>query len=370
MSKPVRVGVVGCGAISGAYLGMAKNFPNVEMFACADLDPARAAAAAEKFGVANVLSVEQLLAHPDIEMVLNLTIPKAHAPVALQALATGKHTYMEKPLGVNREEGAKVIDAARAKNLRVGCAPDTFMGSGIQTARKVIDDGVIGRPVAFTALMQGRGHEHWHPSPEFYYEPGGGPMFDMGPYYLTALLNLLGPVKRISGMSTIAIPERTITSQPKAGKKITVQTPDHIVGLMEFTNGAVGTIIQSFATVEGGHDGSHPIIINGTDGAVRVPDPNTFDGTVIVRRHGEKDSIEVPSQFHKGYGRSVGLADMAVALRSGRAHRANGEQALAVLDLMQGFLDSSTSGRMYEPRYAYERPAAMRADLPFGQLEP
>src|SRR5947208_2972138 len=254
MAEPVRVGVVGCGAISGAYLGMAKNFPDVQIIACADLDPARAHTAAEKFAVPKVLTVEQLLAHPEIEIVLNLTVPKAHAPVALQALAAGKHTYCEKPLGVNREEGQRVIDAAKAGGLRIGCAPDTFMGSGIQTARKVIDEGVIGRPVAFTAFMQGRGHEHWHPSPEFYYEAGGGPMFDMGPYYLTALLNLLGPVKRISGMASIAIPERTITSPPKFGQKIRVQTPDHIVGLMEFANGAIGTIIQSFATVEGGHD--------------------------------------------------------------------------------------------------------------------
>src|SRR3954469_23259576 len=233
MAEPVRVGVVGCGAISGAYLGMAKNFPNVEIAACADLDTARAKAAADKFGVPKVLEVQQLLSHPSIEIVLNLTVPKAHAPVALQAIAAGKHVYCEKPLGVNRAEGSAVIEAAKAKRLRIGCAPDTFMGSGIQTARKVIDEGVIGRPVAFTAFMQGRGHEHWHPSPEFYYEAGGGPMFDMGPYYLTALLNLLGPVKRISGMASIAIPERTITSEAKFGQKIKVQTPDHIVGVME-----------------------------------------------------------------------------------------------------------------------------------------
>lgn len=369
MSEPVRVGVVGCGAISGAYLGMAKNFPNVQMIACADLDASRATAAAEKFGIPRVLTVDQLLQDAAVEIVLNLTIPKAHVPVALKALAAGKHTYAEKPLGIDRAEGQKVIDLARAKGLRVGCAPDTFMGAGIQTARKLIDEGVIGRPVAFTAFMQGRGHEHWHPSPEFYYEVGGGPMFDMGPYYLTALLNLLGPVKRISGMATIAIPQRTITSQPKFGKTITVQTPDHIAGLMEFENGAVGTIVQSFATIEGGHDGKHPIIINGTDAAVRVPDPNGFDGSVIVRRHGEKDPVEVPHQFLAGYGRSVGLADMAVAIRTGRPHRASGEQAFAVLDLMQGFLDSSLSGMTYAPAARYERPAPMPSGLPFGQLD-
>lgn len=361
--------MVGCGAISGAYLGMAKNFPNVAMVACADLDPPRAKAAAEKFAVPRVLSVDQLISDESIELVLNLTVPKAHVPVALQVLSAGKHTYAEKPLGIDRADGRKVIELAKQKGLLVGCAPDTFMGAGIQTARKLIDDGVIGRPVAFTAFMQGRGHESWHPSPEFYYEVGGGPMFDMGPYYLTALLNLLGPVKRISGMASIAIPERTITSQPKFGKKIAVETPDHIVGLMEFENGAVGTIVQSFATIEGGHDGKHPIIINGTEAAIRVPDPNGFDGTVIVRRHGEKDPVEVPHQYPSGYGRSVGLADMAVAVRTGRAHRASGEQAFAVLDLMQGFLDSSVSGKNYTPATRYQRPAPMPSGLPFGQLD-
>jgi predicted dehydrogenase len=369
MSNAVRVGVVGCGAISGAYLGMAKNFPMVEIAACADLDPAKAKEAAAKFNIPKVLSVEQLIADPAIEIVLNLTVPKAHVPISLAALNAGKHTYAEKPLGINRHEGKMVIDLAAKKKLRVGCAPDTFMGAGIQTARKLIDDGAIGRPVAFTAFMQCRGHESWHASPEFYYEVGGGPMFDMGPYYLTALLNLLGPIKRISGMAAIAIPDRTITSQPKHGKKISVETPDHIVGLMEFENGAVGTIHQSFAVLESGHDGKHPIIINGTDGAIHVPDPNGFDGTVKLRKLGEKEAVEVPHLFVKGYGRSVGLADLAVAIRSGRADRANGQQAFCVLDLMQGFLDSSADGKAYVPTALYQRPALMPANLPFGELD-
>jgi predicted dehydrogenase len=367
--EPVRVGVVGCGAISGAYLGMAKNFPSVQIAACADLDREKARLAAEKFAVPRVLTVEQLIADDSIEIVLNLTVPKAHVPISLAALNAGKHTYAEKPLGINREEGRKVIDLAKAKGLRVGCAPDTFMGAGLQTARKLIDDGAIGRPVAFTAFMQCRGHESWHPSPEFYYEVGGGPMFDMGPYYLTALLNLLGPVKRVSGMASIAIPQRTITSQPKNGKTITVETPDHIVGLMEFAIGVVGTIHQSFAVLDSGHDGKHPIIINGTEGALRVPDPNAFDGTVSLRKVGEKESIEMPHQFVAGYGRSVGLADMAVAIRSGRPERAGGQQAMAVLDLMQGFLDSSRDGKAFVPTTSYNRPAPMPAHLPFGQLD-
>jgi len=366
MSDKIRIGVVGCGAISPAYFGMAKNFPIVEVVACADMNAEAAKKRAAEFQVSKVLGVEELLADKGIDVVLNLTVPKAHAPIAIRSLECGKHTYAEKPFGINREEGRKVLEVAKAKGLKVGCAPDTFMGAGVQTARKLIDDGAIGRPVAFTAFMMGRGHETWHPSPEFYYEVGGGPMFDMGPYYLTALLNLLGPVKRIGGMASIAIPERTITSQPKAGKKIKVETPDHIVGTMEFTNGAVGTIIQSFATR---FAETHPITIYGEDGTLKVPDPNGFDGAAQIRKAGDEQWTEVPHSFVKGYGRSVGLADMAYAIRSGRKFRANGDQAFTVLDLMQGFLDSSKNGVTHEPVTRYERPAPMPASLPFGTLD-
>jgi predicted dehydrogenase len=369
MSEKVRVGVIGCGAISGAYLGMAKNFPIVEIAALADLDIERAKEASQKFGVGKACSVDQLIADPSLEIVLNLTVPKAHVPIALRVIEAGKHTYAEKPLGIDRTEGEKLLAAAKKKKLRVGCAPDTFMGAGIQTARKLIEDGAIGKPVAFTAFMMGPGHESWHVSPEFYYEVGGGPMFDMGPYYLTALLNLFGPVKRIFGMATIAVPERTITSEPKFGKKIKVETPDHITGSMEFENGAMGTIIQSFATRFPPYDGKQPITVFGTEGTMKVPDPNGFDGVVHVRKNDDPDWVEMPPQFVTGYGRSVGLADMAYALRSGRPHRASAEQAFAVLDLMQGFLDSSRDGRAVSPVQKYQRPAPMRADLPFGTLD-
>jgi predicted dehydrogenase len=285
-------------------------------------------------------------------------------------LESGKHVYCEKPLGIDREQGRKVIDLARAKDLKVGCAPDTFMGAGIQTARKLIEDGAIGRPVAFTAFMMGRGHESWHPSPEFYYEIGGGPMFDMGPYYLTALLQLLGPVRRLTGSATIAIPQRTITSEPKRGKQIAVETPDHVCGTMEFENNCSGVIIQSFATHFAQYDGNQPITIYGTDGTLKVPDPNTFDGPVSLARAGDKDFRVVPPMFKTGYGRSIGAADMAYALRSGRPFRANGDQAFLVLDLMAGFLDSAQSGQAHLPTVRYEKPAPMRMDLPFGTLEP
>jgi predicted dehydrogenase len=371
MSERVRVGVIGTGAISGAYLGMAKNFPLVEIAACADMDREAAQRKAAEFQIPRVCSVDEILADRSIEIVLNLTIPKAHVPIGLRAVEAGKHTYAEKPLGIDRADGLKLLEAAEEKNLRVGCAPDTFMGAGIQTARKVIDDGAIGRPVAFTAFMMGRGHESWHPNPAFYYEKGGGPMFDMGPYYLTALLNLLGPVKRITGIAAIEIPDRVITSEPRKGTKIVVETPDHICGLMEFANGAVGTIIQSFAVrfAEFGGPTKQPITIFGTDGTLRVPDPNQFDGPVHIRLKDEPEWREVPHQFVAGYGRSVGLADMAQAIRSGRPHRCSAEQAFTVLDLMAGFLDASASGKAVEPVTKYTRPSPMPADLPFGTLD-
>ncbi len=373
MPEKVRVGVIGCGAISGAYFSMAKNFPILEMAACADLDESKAKAAAAQFSVPKAMAVDQLLADRSIDIVLNLTIPQAHVPVSLAALEAGKHVYLEKPLGIDRQEGKKVIDLAKAKNLRVGCAPDTFMGAAIQTARKLIDDGAIGKPVAFTAFMMGRGHEHWHANPRFFYEKGGGPMFDMGPYYLTALLNLLGPVRRISGMTSIAIAERIITSQPRFGEKISVQTPDHVTGLMEFEGGAVGAIVQSFAMRAAEYNGAHPIAIFGTKGSIKVPDPNHFDGKVLLCAFGEAGQsdqyVEAPSGFTKGYGRAVGLADMAMAIRTGRPHRASGDQGFAVLDLMQGFLDSSASGREYIPSTRYERAAPMREGLPPGELD-
>jgi predicted dehydrogenase len=365
----VRTGVIGCGKISGAYFQNAKNFPILDIVACADLNPEAAKTQATAYNIPKACTVKQLLADPEIELVINLTVPKAHVPVALKILAKGKHTFSEKPLGISRREGRKLLAAAEKTGLKIGCAPDTFLGAGIQTARQLIDQGAIGKPLAFTAFFMCPGHESWHPSPEFYYQVGGGPMFDMGPYYLTALLNLLGPIQRLSGMATIAQPQRTITSQPKSGQVINVETPDHVVGNIQFVNGCVGTLVTSFATRFPTHDGKQPITIFGEEATPKVPDPNQFDGPVSLRKKGETEWREMPHTFVKGYGRSVGAADMAYAIRSGRSHRANLQQAFTVLDLMQGFLDSSKTGRVYTPAIPYERPAAMPAQLPFGTLD-
>ncbi len=369
MAESVKIGIVGCGAISGNYLRFAPNFPILDIVAVADLDRAKAEARAAEFGVPRVCGVDELLDDEAIEIVLNLTVPKAHVPVGLQAVERGKHHFCEKPLGVTREEGLRLVDAAEARGVRLGCAPDTFLGAGIQTAREALDSGIIGRPVAFTAYNMGRGHESWHPSPEFYYEVGGGPMFDMGPYYLTALLNLFGPVKRQMALTGIQIPERTITSEPKKGQRIRVETPDHYCGTLEFANGVIGTIITTFAVLHAEYNRQQPITVFGTEGTLRVPDPNGFDGVVHVRRIGEEEWTELPHTFIKGYGRAVGLADMATAIRSGRPHRCSSEQAFYVLDLMQGFLDSSATGQAVVPVRGYARPAPMVADMPFGQLD-
>lgn len=358
-----------------------KKFANLQIAACADLYPDAARAKAVQFAVPQVYTVDEMLRDPAIELILNLTVPKAHASVALAALEAGKHVYVEKPLALSREEAKAILTRAEEKGLRVGCAPDTFMGAGIQTARHVIDTGMIGRPVAFTAFMMCGGHESWHPSPEFYYEQGGGPLFDMGPYYLTALLNLLGPIRRIMGMASIAIPERTITSQPKYGKKIKVQTPDHTAGTIEFESGVVGSIIQSFATQFPPY-GRSPIVIFGTEGTLLVPDPNWFSGVVRVRLISEHEvSHEPPAFSYKDdefrtvdpvfphdYSRSVGLSDMAEAIRTGQKFRASGEMALAVVDAMQGLLESSACGQAFKPTVSFERPAPMPVGKDFGVL--
>jgi predicted dehydrogenase len=369
MPEPVRIGLVGCGAISGAYLSAAAGFPIMRVVACADVVREAAERRGAEFGVPRVFSVDELLSSDEIDIVLNLTVPKAHADVALRALATGKHTYSEKPLGITRDEGRTILEAAAARGLRVGCAPDTVLGAGVQTARALINDGAIGRPVAFTAFYMSRGHETWHPSPEFYYERGGGPMFDMGPYYLTALFHLLGPVRRITGSATITEPTRTIASAPKFGQCIRVETPDHICGTIDFENGASGVIVQTFAAHFPQYDATHPITVYGTGGAMKVPDPNTFDGSVFMRAHGDPEWREMPHTFLRGYGRGVGLADMAHAIRTGRVHRASGELAFAVLDVMQGFLESSESGSVYTPAAKFDRPVPMPAHLPFGELD-
>lgn len=361
-----NVGIIGCGNISDIYFKAPAKFPILNITACADIDRARAQAKAETYGV-RALSVDELLADPTIDIVINLTIPGAHADVDLAAIQAGKSVYAEKPLALNRADGAAVIQAAAKAHVRVGSAPDTFLGAGLQTCRKLVDDGWIGTPVAATAFMTNHGHEHWHPNPEFYYKAGGGPMFDMGPYYLTALISIMGPVRRVTGATQVSFPQRTVLSQPNYGQVIDVDVPTHVTGLLDFIDGAVGTIITSFDV----WSATLPWLeIYGTEGTLRLPDPNTFGGPVYVKRGREAEWREMPLLFsYADNSRGLGVADMAHALRSGRAHRASGELANHVLDIMCAIHDASDTNCHVELTTTCTRPEPFPLDMPVGVLD-
>ncbi len=365
---PTTIGIIGCGNISTIYLKNATGlFEDLEVAAVADLVEERARAKAEEFGIARALDPEALLADESIEIVLNLTTPGAHAPVAKAALASGKSVYNEKPLTLRREEGRALLTAAEERGLRVGAAPDTFLGAGLQTCRALIDAGAIGDPVAATAFMMGHGHEHWHPDPAFYYQPGGGPMFDMGPYYLTALVSLMGPVRRATGSTRISFPQRTITSEPKRGTTMRVEVPTHVAGVLDFAGGAVATIVTSFDVWA---HGCPRIEIYGSEGSLQVPDPNGFGGPVRVRQGREKEWTEAPVERpYAANSRGLGLADMARAIRTGRPHRASGALAYHVLDIMHAIHDASDQGRHVELESTCDRPAPLPTDLEAGAVD-
>ncbi len=367
MADNIKVGIIGCGNISGAYFQTNTQFNFFDIVACADLDLERAKMRAQEFNIPKACTPEELLADPDINFVISLTIPQAHGPVMLAGVQSGKSVYTEKPFTVTRHEAQQVLATAKANGLRVGSAPDTFLGGSHQTCREIIDSGEIGEPIAATAFMAGHGHENWHPSPQFYYQKGGGPMFDMGPYYLTALVNLLGPARRVSGSTRITFPTRTITSEPLNGTEIEVEVPTHIAGIVDFKNGAIATMITSFDTW------AHnlPLLeIYGTKGTLSVPDPNGFGGVVRVRKSSESDWREVPvTRPYTANARGIGMADMALAMQNHRPHRANGELAYHVLDIMHAFHDSSDENRHIELASTCERPEILPQGLQEGELE-
>ncbi len=336
-----KVGVIGCGNISRIYLKNSKQFKSLEVVACADLEVERAKEKAEEFDIAKAYTVNELLSDPEIDIVLNLTIPAAHSEICIAALEAGKHVYVEKPLAISLEDGKRINEIAMAKSLFVGGAPDTFLGGGIQTCIKLIQDDWIGKPVSATAFFMSGGVEEWHPNPDFFYQKGGGPMFDMGPYYLTALIALMGPVKRVTGSTSISFSERTTPE----GRKIQVEIPTHISGILDFENGAVGTIITSFDSC-----GSNlpRIEVYGENGTLSVPDPNTFGGPVNYRRKGEKEFTEVPLVYgYTNNSRGLGLANMSEAILEGKTHLANNDLTYHVLEIMHGIHISSNEGRHY-----------------------
>jgi len=365
--KMMKTGIVGCGNISEIYARAGEKFRNIEIVACADVDDSRAQALAEKCGIPRPLPVAELLADPEIELVINLTIPAVHAAVGLDVLKNGKHLYNEKPLAQKRRAARDMIGLAREKNLRIGCAPDTFLGGGLQTCRKLIDEGVIGEPIGGAGFMLSPGVESWHPNPQFFYQKGGGPLFDMGPYYLTAFTTLLGPVRRVTGSARISYPERTISSQPLAGDRIRVETPTHIAAVLDFESGPVVTLATSFDVKAHGMPNME---IYGSEATLSVPDPNTFGGPVRIRKNGDSDWTELPLGF--GYSensRGLGVADMISALQQGREHRANARTAYHVLDIMHSILDSSESGRHIELTSSMTRPSPLPGGLPDGEVD-
>jgi predicted dehydrogenase len=344
----LRVGLVGIGNISRQYLDTLPRLPGVSLVAAADLNPARV------IPDVRMLRPEELYAADDVDLVLNLTIPQAHAEVALSAIAAGKHVYGEKPLALSTSEGQEVLAAADAAGVRVGCAPDTVLGTGTQTARQYLDDGAIGTPVAATAFMVTPGHERWHPDPEFYYRPGGGPLLDMGPYYLTALVTLLGPVRRVTGLASAPRATRVIGSGPRAGTVFPVEVATHVAGVLEHENGAITTLMMSFDVWAADLP---RIEVYGTGGALSVPDPNGFDGEVRLFEP-DKEWRAVPANAgYRDAGRGTGVADLAAALADGTEHRANGAVAYHVLDVMESLLRAAEQGQAQDVTSTCPRPA-------------
>ena len=326
---PVGVGFIGAGVISDQYLTNLTKFPDVKVHFIADLDLARAKSQADKWGVAGSGTVDELLAHPDVEIVVNLTIPAAHADVDLKCIAAGKHVWSEKPYAVTRAEGQAVIDAAAAAGVLVCVAPDTILGGGIQTGLRAIQDGKIGKPLTAITMFQAPGPELWHPSPEFLFAKGAGPLMDMGPYYLSTLVSIFGAAKRVTGTGSKSRATRVIASGPKAGTEFPVEVPTHVSALIEFESGASA---QSTFSFESGMLRMGFVEVNGTDGTISLPDPNMFDGQNKLLS-GVIDVKEVPLTG-KTYGRGTGVLEMAQAIREGRQVRIPGEIAFHVLDIM------------------------------------
>lgn len=359
MGEPHGIGIVGLGVISGQYLETLGEHPAVRIVATADLDAARAQSVADRHPGARALSVAELVADPAVQTVLNLTIPAAHGEVARAALAAGKNVYGEKPLAATFDEALGVM--AGANGAWVGGAPDTVLGSGVQTARAVVDAGEIGRPVAAVATWLSSGHEAWHPHPDFYYREGGGPLYDMGPYYLTALLHVLGPVVRVSGASSRSRDERTIGSGPRAGERIPVEVDTHVTGVLEHADGAVSTVTFSFDAVA---THAAPIEVHGETASLTLPDPNFFDGEVAMRRPGDGDWTAIPARAgYRGAARGIGVLDF---VRGGAgARRASGDVALHVLEIMSALTRSAQEGRRISLTTTAERPPL----VPLSEVE-
>ncbi|MCC0028976.1 MAG: Gfo/Idh/MocA family oxidoreductase [Brucellaceae bacterium] len=367
MAKTLGVGIIGCGNISAAYMRLAPLFKSIEVRACADIDAKAAQARAAEFGL-RAETVDGLLAADDIDIVVNLTIPAAHYEVSKRILDAGKHVYSEKPFVLSLKEGQDIAKRAAKKGLRVGSAPDTFLGGAHQHARHLIDSGAIGKVTSGTAYVMSHGMEHWHPNPDFFFKPGAGPVLDIGPYYVTNLIQLIGPVKRVGAISSTPAPVRTITSKPRSGQKIKVETPTTIHAVLEFENGA--TVAMGTSWDVWSHDHRN-MELYGEDGTLYVPDPNFFGGDLRMTKGNEP--VKKLAKFDHPFAvinesngtrrqanyRTSGLADMAQAIIDGRPHRCSLELALHAVDVMTSILKSGETGRFVTVATTCERPAPL-----------
>ncbi|WP_222912981.1 Gfo/Idh/MocA family oxidoreductase [Natrinema sp. SYSU A 869] len=358
----VRTGVLGCGTISDAYLDADDRFDGYDIVACADIDAERAEETADEYDI-RATDPDGLLAADEIELVVNLTTPSVHRETCRDILTAGKHVYVEKPLAASFGDAEAILDTAAAEGLLVGSAPDTVLGAGLQTARSVIDDGRIGEPVGATAVWTSGGHESWHPSPDLYYQRGGGPLFDMGPYYVTALVSLLGPASRVTGSTARTVEQRTITSDPRRGETIDVEVPTHESGVIDFADGAVANILTSFDAPGRSTFVSPAFEIYGTDGTLRLSDPNRFEGPVRLRSaDGTTEAVEPTHEYTDG--RGAGVADLTAAVRGDWTHRTSGALAGHVLEVLDGIRDASDEGTHVSIGTDIDRPKPLPPTFP------
>lgn len=372
MTNTLGIGILGCGNISAAYMRLSPMFKGIEVRACADLNEEAAKSRAEEFGLRSE-TVEGLLAASDIDIIVNLTVPNAHFEVSKSVLQAGKHVYSEKPFVLSLEEGQELAKISSEKGLRVGSAPDTFLGGSHQLARHLVDSNAVGKITSGTCFVQSPGMEMWHPNPDFFFKPGGGPILDLGPYYISNLVQLLGPVESVTAMSSSASEERTITSQPRHGEKITVETPTTIHAVLQFKSGAQITYCASWDVWEHGHSNME---LYGQAGTLHVPDPNFFGGEVRMTEKGA--FVNIPDAWSHPFAkandgiranyRTAGLADMAQAILAGRPHRCSLEFSLHVVDVMTSILKSGETRQFITMETSCDRPEALGPDAAQGLL--
>lgn len=364
-AAPLHLGIVGCGFISKVYFEAAARFPSIEVVACTDVVAEASKASAAAYGARAIGDLVALVEDPGVDAVVNLTPPRAHHAVNLAALSAGKHVYTEKPLATTFADGKEALAKAGELGLLVGSAPDTFLGAGLQTCREVLDSGAIGEPVAATAFLVSHGPDHWHPAPAFFYQHGAGPLFDVGPYYLTALVALLGPIRRASAMARASFPVREVTAGPNAGLLIHPEVPTHVAGTLEMATGALATVVTSFDVWA---SELPRIEIYGSEGTLSVPDPNKFSGPVRIHRRGAQWEDVPVTRAYADQSRGLGIADLAASLAEARPPRASGALALHVLEAMEALVSSAEAGRVLTLGTTCERPAAMPADLREGEI--